>query len=449
MKDKAQNIACVILAAGKGTRMRSTMPKVMHKVVGKPMLMHVVDTALSCGAQKVVAVTAPEMEHVRTGVKNHYGQAVDNAVQQQQLGTGDAVKAAEEALKGFSGNVIVLYGDTPLIQRETILAMDAALNASPKLAVAVLGMEVEGPNAYGRLVVNKDGGLERIVEVKDATEEEKRIRLCNSGVMAVKSSVLFALLARLDNKNANGEFYLTDLVKHARADGHDCAVVKADGGELMGVNSRVELAVAEAFVQNALRRKAMDNGATLIDPETVYFAHDTKIGKDVIIHPNVVFGVGVEIEDNVEIRSFSHIEGAHVRAHATIGPFARLRPGTDVGESAHVGNFVELKKATLEKGAKANHLSYIGDAHVGAKANIGAGTITCNYDGFKKYKTEIGAGAFIGSNSALVAPVKIGDGAIVAAGSVVTSDVPGDALSVARSRQEDKPGWAKNFREKQ
>lgn len=448
MKDKAQNVACVILAAGKGTRMRSKLPKVMHKVAGKPMLFNVIDTVLSCHADKIVVVTSPDMETVRKDVHTHYGDKIHNAVQQKQLGTGDAVKAAESALKGYKGNVIVLYGDTPLITRETVLAMAVVLEDFPKTAVAVLGMEHLLPNAYGRLIRDKKGNIERIVEVKDATAKEKAITTCNSGVMAIRGSLLFKLLDKLDNKNANAEYYLTDLVKHARKEKHLCSMVSADPQELMGVNSRVELAVAEEIAQNKLRRRAMENGVTIIEPGSVFFSQDTKLGTDVIIHPNVVFGPGVEVEDNVEIRPFCHIEGTKIRAKATIGPFARLRPGSDVGESAQVGNFVELKKTTLEKGAKVNHLSYVGDSHVGEKSNIGAGTITCNYDGFSKYKTEIGAGAFIGSNTALVAPVKIGSGAIIAAGSVITRDVPDDALAIARGRQEEKPEWAKGFRDK-
>jgi len=448
MKVKAQNLACVILAAGKGTRMRSSLPKVMHKVMGKPMLMNVVDTTLTAHAKKIIVVTSPDMEAVRKQVTAAYHGKVFNAVQQKQLGTGDAVKAALNDLSGFSGNVIVLYGDTPLISQETILSMANVLDTSPKTAIAVLGMEIHAPNAYGRLVLDKKGNIERIVEVKDATEKEKKITWCNSGVMAIRAAILPKLLARLDNKNANGEFYLTDIVKHARSAKHDCSMYTTDPKELLGVNSRVELAIAESIAQNKMRQKVMESGVTLIDPETVYFSHDTQLGKDVIVHPHVVFGARVEVEENVEIRSFCHIEGAIIHKNATVGPFARIRPDSVIGESAHVGNFVEIKKTTLEKGAKVNHLSYIGDSHVGAKANIGAGTITCNYDGYNKYKTEIGAGAFIGSNTALVAPVKIGDGAIIAAGSVITKDVAADSLSIARSRQEDKKGWAKKFKEK-
>ncbi len=449
MKDKAQNVACVILAAGKGTRMRSNLPKVMHKVAGRAMLHNVIDTALSCNAQKLVVVTSPDMGPVRSEVGARYGNRVSNVVQERQLGTGDAVKAAEHALAGHVGNVIVLYGDTPLITRETVLAMSAALDVSGKTAVAVLGMEVPVPNAYGRLVVDRKGRIDRIVEARDASPKEKAIATCNSGVMAIRGNLLFTLLARLDNKNAGGEFYLTDLVALARKEKHDCVMVTAsDPEELLGVNSRVELAVAEGIMQRRLRKRAMEGGVTMIDPDTVYLSQDTRFGSDVIIQPDVVFGPGVEVGDGVEIRSFCHIEGARIHTEAVIGPFARIRPGSDIGDNAHIGNFVEIKKARVGRGSKVNHLSYVGDAEVGERTNIGAGTITCNYDGYSKYRTDIGSGAFIGSNTSLVAPVKVGDGAIIAAGSVITRDVPGDSLAIARSRQEDKPGWAKNFRDK-
>lgn len=449
MKAKEQNLACVILAAGKGTRMRSNLPKVMHKIAGKPMLFNVVDTTLVCNAKRIIVVTSPEMESVRTALKSRYGSKVQNVIQKKQLGTADAVKAAKGVLGSFKGNVAVLYGDTPLIEQKTISSLLTALSHSWHTALVVLGMEMSSPNSYGRLILDRNGNVERIVEEREATAKEKAITLCNSGVMAVRASLLFKLLARVSNKNSKGEYYLTDLVELAREDGYKCELVVAKSQELVGINSRMELAVAESIVQNKLRRKMMENGTTLVDPSSIYFAHDTKIGKDVVVHPHVVFGENVRVDDNVEIRSFSHIEGAKIAKDAVIGPFARIRPGTYVGESAHVGNFVELKKTRLGKGAKVNHLSYVGDTNVGEKTNIGAGTITCNYDGFKKHVTEIGAGAFIGSNTSLVAPVKIGDGAIVAAGSVVTDNVSRNSLVIARSEQEEKPDWAKEFREKQ
>ena len=442
------NLACVILAAGKGTRMKSSLPKVMHKVACKPMLSHVVDTALLCRPRKIVVVTSSDMESVRSDIKERYFGIVESVVQPQQLGTGDAVKAAKEALAGFVGNVIVLYGDTPLIRPETIAIMSTLLNSKPYINMAILGMEVAPPNEYGKLILDSKGDVKRIVESKDSTLDEKSLTLCNSGVMIIRSHILFELLDKIQNKNAQGEYYLTDLIALARDDGHPCSLVTANPYEVMGVNSRIELSVAEGNIQKRLRRQLMENGVTLLKPSSVYLASDTKIANDVTIHTNVVFGAGVEVEEGVEIREFSSIEGATIKKNAVVGPFARIRAGSEVGESAHIGNFVELKKTIVEAGAKVNHLSYIGDSHIGAKANIGAGTITCNYDGINKYQTEIGAGAFIGSNSCLVAPVNIGSGAIVAAGSVITADVAADALAIARGKQEEKQGWAKEFREK-
>jgi bifunctional UDP-N-acetylglucosamine pyrophosphorylase/glucosamine-1-phosphate N-acetyltransferase len=448
MKVKAQSdkLACIILAAGKGTRMKSALPKVMHAIAHKPMLFHVIDTARSLKAEKIVVVTSSSMQSVRDTCKKHYKEAVQSAIQHEQLGTADAVKAAKLALKDSSGTVLILYGDTPLIQSETLLAMDKALKADTKNGLVVLGMEVSYANEYGRLKLTKKGDVASIVETKDATEAEKNIRLCFSGVMAVKGSLLFPLLERIKNKNAKKEFYLTDLIALVNEEGSVCKVIRADAQELMGVNSRAELAKAEASIQIRLRQKAMDNGVTLIDPSTIYFAVDTKLAHDVIIHPHVVFGPKVELAEGVEIRSFCHIEGTKIQASATIGPFARLRPGAQIGESAHIGNFVEIKQTTVERGAKINHLSYIGDAHVGERANVGAGTITCNYDGYTKHRTVIGAGSFIGSNTALVAPVIIGDGAMTGAGSVITEDVDADALAVARAPQKQKLQWAKTFR---
>jgi len=443
---KAQSIACVILAAGKGTRMKSKLPKVMHCIAHRPLLMHVIETALGLKAERVITVTAPEMESVRQYVARQYKHSVQNAIQPEQRGTGDAVLAAKAALKDFSGVVLILYGDTPLIRPPTLAAMVEKLKADPETALAVLGMEVPVPNDYGRLVVSKNGELERIVEAKDASAAEKKITLCNSGVMAVRGSLLFTLLAKLNAKNAKGEYYLTDLVALARIAGHRCAAIPADASELQGINSRDELAKAEACLQTRLRAQAMAGGATLVDPSSVYLAVDTDIGADVVIHPNVIFGPGVRVHDNVEIRGFSHIEGATIHPGAIVGPFARLRPGAVIGKGAHVGNFVEVKQATLEAGAKANHLTYIGDAHIGEGSNIGAGTITCNYDGFDKHRTTIGKHVFIGSNTALVAPVKVGDGAVVGAGSVITEDVDADALALTRAVQKQKAQWAKAFR---
>ena len=434
-------LAVIVLAAGKGTRMRSALPKVLHKVAGRSMVGHVIAAAEALGAERVVVVVAPGMDDVAAAVKPHA-----TAIQRSQNGTADAVKAAREALTGFAGDVLILYGDCPLIQADTLARMRAERRDE---AITVLGIRVPPPTAYGRLVLGSDGTLERIVETLDANEAERRIDLCNTGIMLIDGSKLFGLLDSIGNANAKGEYYLTDIVEMARKAGSTCRVVEAPEEEALGVNSRSELAVAEARMQDRLRRKAMDEGATLIDPATVFLSFDTQLGRDVTVEPSVFFGPGVKIGDGVEIRAFSHIEKAEVEAGAIIGPYARLRPGASVGEGAHIGNFVVIKNARIDKGAKANHLSYIGDADVGAGANIGAGTITCNYDGFGKYRTQIGAGAFIGSDTTLVAPVKVGAGAFTGAGSTITEDIPDDALAVARGRQAVKPGWAAEFRAKQ
>jgi bifunctional UDP-N-acetylglucosamine pyrophosphorylase/glucosamine-1-phosphate N-acetyltransferase len=356
------------------------------------------------------------------------------------------VRTACEAVDGFDGTVLVLYADAPLISRQTLMRMLEARRRAPAPAVVVLGFRPSDPGPYGRLIVDADGTLQAIVEAGDATPEQEAIALCNAGVMAIDSGPLPGLLARVGTENAKGEVYLTDIVAIARGDGLACAVVEGDEAELIGVNSRADLARAEAVVQERLRAAAMAGGASLADPETVYFSHDTRLGRDVTVGPHVVFGPGVAVGDDVEIRAFCHIEGARIAAGARIGPFARLRPGTDIAAEAHIGNFVEIKNTTVETGAKINHLAYVGDSRVGAKANVGAGTITCNYDGFAKHHTDIGAGAFIGSNTALVAPVTVGDGAIIGAGSVITGDVAADALALTRADQEELKGWAKRFR---
>jgi bifunctional UDP-N-acetylglucosamine pyrophosphorylase/glucosamine-1-phosphate N-acetyltransferase len=372
-------------------------------------------------------------------------------IQARQSGTGDAVRAAAGVLDGFTGKVLVLYGDTPLVTPGTlaqmVAALDADITAKAGPAVVVLGFRPAEPGAYGRLIVHPSGTLDRIVEAADAGPRELAVGLCNAGLMAFDGARMWELLDHIGNDNAKGEYYLTDAVGLARARGWNCSVVEAEADEVLGVNSRAELAEAERILQARLRRAAMDEGATLIDPETVYFSADTRLGRDVVVGPSVVFGAGVSVADNVEIRAFCHLEQVTVAAGAVIGPFARLRPGADIGPGAHVGNFVEIKNARLAAGAKVNHLTYIGDAEIGAKANIGAGTITCNYDGYAKHKTEIGAGAFIGSNASLVAPVRIGAGAVVGAGSVVNRDVPDDALAVARGRQQIYPAWAARLRE--
>lgn len=435
-----RSLAVVVLAAGKGTRMRSDRPKVLHEVAGRPMLGHVIAAAEALGAARIIVVAAPGMEAVAKAAHPH-----PVAIQTEQRGTGDAVKAAREILAGFSGDVLVLYGDCPLIRAETLAGMR---RARADETVTVLGIRIQGESPYGRLVLGADGTLDRIVEALDATDDERRIDLCNSGVMLIDGAHLFGLLDRIGSANAKGEYYLTDIIREARKAGLIARVAEAPAEEALGVNSRAELAAAEAHMQVRLREAAMENGATLLDPATVWFSFDTRLGRDVTVGQSVVFGPGVTVADRVEIRAFCHIEQAEIATRAIIGPFARLRPGARIGEAAHIGNFVEIKNAVIDAGAKANHLAYIGDAEVGAGANIGAGTITCNYDGFKKDRTIIGAGAFIGSDVTLVAPVTIGPGAFVGAGSTVTDDVPGDALVVARARQMVKPGWAGSFRVK-
>lgn len=435
-------VAAIVLAAGKGTRMKSDLHKVLHPIAGRAMLLHLVDSIAQLSPAHTIVVTGAGREQVEAAVAPL---GIATALQAEQLGTGHAVAQAEAALAGFEGDVLILYGDVPLVTTATMRAMLDRLNESDTPATVVLGFRPADAGAYGRIIAH-DGVIEKMVEYKDATDAERAVDLCNSGLMAVRSADLFALLARVDNDNAAGEYYLPDVVMLATADGRASAVIETGAGEVAGVNSRAELAAVEGDWQAQRRARAMVDGATLIAPDTVWFAHDTQIGRDVVIEPNVVFGPGVTVADGVMIHAFSHIEGATIGAKAEVGPFARLRPGAVMGEKSKVGNFVEMKKATLGAGAKASHLTYLGDAEVGAGANIGAGTITCNYDGFFKYKTVIGAGAFIGSNSALVAPVTIGAGATVGAGSVITADVDADALALARARQETRLGWGKRFR---
>ena len=436
-------IAAIILAAGQGTRMQSTLPKVLHPVAGRSMLGHVLALSDALGTARRVVVVGPDMPIVSEAARK---QAPDAriALQANPLGTADAVKAAAAGMAGFTGDVLILYADTPLVQAGTLQAMLALLRKGA--SAVVLGFRPADPSPYGRLLMSDTGGLHAIIESKDCTPEQDKIGFCNSGVMAVDGAVLFSLLEEVGNTNAKGEFYLTDIIAIARKRGLTCAAIEADADEVLGVNSRVELSQAEVILQNRLRHTAMLNGATLLDPSTVYFSHDTKLGRDVVVGQNVVFGPGVTVADGVQIKPFSHLEGATVAASAEIGPYGRLRPGADVGRGAKIGNFVEVKAARIEEGAKVSHLSYIGDARVGAGANIGAGTITCNYDGFEKHFTDIGAGAFIGSNTCLVAPVKIGDGAYTGSGSVITKDVSADALALVRPQQVEKAGWAARFR---
>ena len=422
--------------------MKSSLHKVLHPVAGRPMLLHLLESAAALSPERQVVVVGAGRDQVERAVA---GTGVRVAVQDQQLGTGHAVAQAHDALAGFAGDVLILYGDVPLGRAETRRAMLDRLNRGDEPRAVVLGFRPDDAAAYGRIIADGPGIIEKMVEYKDASEAERAVTLCNSGLMAVRSTDLFVLLDRIGNDNAAGEYYLPDIVM---LPGGASAVIETQAWEVAGVNSRVELAGVEALWQARRRVEAMREGVTLVAPDTVFFAHDTRLGRDVVVGPHVVFGPGVTVADDVTIHAFSHLEGSAVASGAEIGPYARLRPGAEIGAKAKVGNFVEIKKATLGEGAKANHLSYIGDASVGAGANIGAGTITCNYDGFFKYRTEIGAGAFIGSNSALVAPASIGEGAIVAAGSVVTRPVEADSLCLVRPEQVGKVGWAARFRER-
>ncbi len=436
-------LAAIVLAAGKGTRMKSDLHKVLHPIAGRPMLLHLLASLDALAPARTVVVVGSGREQLEGALADR---PVALAVQDPQLGTGHAVQQAQAALDGFDGNVLILYGDVPFVATETMARLVARLDEADAPAVVVLGFRPADPGAYGRIVSDADGRIEKMVEYKDASDAERAITLCNSGLMAVRARDLFALLARVTNANAAGEYYLPDIVMLAKADGRPSSVIETAPREVAGVNSRGELAALEAEWQAARRARAMADGATLIAPDTVWFSHDTTVGRDVLIEPNVIFGPGVTVADGAVIRGFSHLEGALVGPGAEVGPYARLRPGAELGAGSKVGNFVEVKKARLGAGAKANHLTYLGDADVGAGANVGAGTITCNYDGFFKYRTQIGAEAFIGSNSALVAPVSIGAGAIVAAGSVITSDVEAGALALGRGAQQVKPGWAARFR---
>ncbi|MFG1290531.1 bifunctional UDP-N-acetylglucosamine diphosphorylase/glucosamine-1-phosphate N-acetyltransferase GlmU [Xanthobacter versatilis] len=437
-----RSLLVVVLAAGEGTRMASRLPKVLHKVAGRTMLHHVLAATRAAGATRTAVVVGPGRDDVAAEVRKIVPDA-EVFEQTERLGTAHAVLAARAALEKGADDVLVLYADTPLVRPETLGLLRAPLKAGA--AVAALGFEPADPTGYGRLVTAGDE-LVAIREEKDASAAEKAIRFCNAGLMALAGAHALSILERIGNANAKGEYYLTDAVEIARADGRSAVAARADADEVAGVNSRVQLAEAEAILQRRLRLAAMAGGATLVAPETVFLSADTVLGRDVIVEPHVVFGPGVSVGDDVVIHSFCHLEGARLEAGVSIGPYARLRPGTQLDSGVRIGNFVETKAAHIESGAKVNHLSYVGDAHVGADANLGAGTITCNYDGFGKYRTEIGAGAFIGVNSALVAPVTVGKGAFVGTGAVITSDVPEDALAIARSRQVVKEGWAKAFR---
>jgi bifunctional UDP-N-acetylglucosamine pyrophosphorylase/glucosamine-1-phosphate N-acetyltransferase len=440
-----RRFAVIILAAGQGTRMRSDTHKVLHPIASRPLLLHLLDRVDALGAERKVVVLGKGREQVEAALA---GRDVTIAIQAEQKGTGHAVQQAEEALHGYEGPVIILYGDTPFVETETLRRMLDRLDGAEGPGIVVMASSPDDPLNYGRIILGEGDRIAKMVEFKDATDEERAVRLCNSGMMAVRSEDLFRWLRQVGNDNAASEYYLPDIVNIAAGEGRDAVVIEGDPYEAAGVNSRAELAHLELEWQRRRREQALVDGATLIDPESVWFAFDTKLGRDVTVEPHVVFGPGVEVADGAVIHAFSHIEGAKIGAKASIGPFARIRPGTNLAAKTKVGNFVELKKADVAEGAKINHLSYVGDASVGASANIGAGTITCNYDGFRKYGTVIGVGAFIGSNTALVAPVTVGDGAIVGAGSVITRDVEPDSLALERNEQKGIAGWARRFRER-
>ena len=435
------NIAAVILAAGRGTRMRSDKPKVLHPMAGRPLIGHVLDLVAGLMPERTVVVVGRSMDAIGPVVAPH-----PTVIQENPRGTADAVKAARDALADFvDGTVLIIFGDTPLVQTETLRQMIEARQSGA--AVVILGFSPDDPTGYGRLTHDADGSLAAIVEDIDLDKSQRAIALCNSGVMAVDAAHLTTLVDAISDENAKGEFYLTDIVGIARAQGLACAVVEAPAAELVGVDSRADLASVEAYWQQLRRARAMEEGTTLVAPETVWFSHDTELGRDVVIGPNVQFGPGVTLGDRVEVRAFCHLEGAVIEDVAVIGPFARLRPGAKIGAGSRIGNFVEVKNAVLGEGVRAGHLAYLGDAQIGAGVNIGAGTITCNYDGIDKHRTIIGAGAFIGTNASLVAPVTIGNGAFVAAGSVITDDVSDDALAIARGRQAEIPGRAAEMRD--
>jgi len=435
--------ALIVLAAGKGSRMESDRPKVLHEIGSVPLLAHALASGRALEPSRIVVIAGHGAADVRKAT-TYWAPEADVVEQTEQLGTGHAVAQAAPALEGFAGDAVVLYGDTPFVRPETLQRL---AEARAHHDVVVLGFEAADPARYGRLVTEGETLL-RIVEFKDASDEERAITLCNSGLVAADARTLLSLVSALSNDNAAGEYYLPDIVALARDRGMSAGVVTCDESETLGVNTRAELSAAEAIFQARARAEALGSGVTLVAPDTVFFAQDTHIGRDAVIEPHVVFGPGVTIETGATIRAFSHLEGCHVSRDAIVGPYARLRPGAELSEGVRVGNFVEVKNATVAEGAKINHLSYIGDAEIGAGANIGAGTITCNYDGVFKHRTTIGAGAFIGSNTMLVAPVTIGAEALTASGSVITSDVPGGALAISRPPQEIKPGFARRYFQK-
>ncbi len=436
--------AVIILAAGKGTRMKSTRAKILHEIAGRPMVLHALDAVECLKSKKKIVVVSPDMDDV-TRVVAGDDDTVEIVVQPKTLGTGHAVQCAAESLADFSGNIIVLFGDTPLMTAQTLQRFDELMQSHD---VGVIGFTAENPTGYGRLIRNENGNIIAIREHKDASAGEREIDFCNSGVVGMAGKNFSSLIEALSNDNANGEYYLTDVIEIAASLGLKVGAIECNEEEVLGVNTQAQLSNAETIYQNRARARAMENGVQMTAPATVFFSHDTVLKSDVMIEPNVVFGPGVYVSSGATIRAFCHIEGALIGKNATVGPYARLRPGTVLSDAVKVGNFVEIKNAEISKGAKVNHLSYVGDAKVGAGANIGAGTITCNYDGFNKHLTEIGEGAFIGSNSSLVAPVRIGDGAYVGSGSIITKDVNRDALAIARGKQRNIDGWAKTYRSK-
>lgn len=439
------NRAAVILAAGQGTRMQSALPKVLHAVGGRPMIDWSISLAQSVGCERILVVCSPAGATVQAHVTGQLGPDAIT-IQAPPLGTGHAVLTAQDALSDFDGDLVVLCGDVPLIETATLESLFSEV--SKGATVGVLGFEADDPGAYGRLITDSNGNLEAIVEAKEATPEQLAVSFCNSGVIAAPSKAMFELLSKVTNDNKKGEYYLTDIVGLARESGGTCRTVSCDEAQVMGINTRTQLAEAEASFQAKRRSEVLEAGVTMTAPETVYFSYDTIIENDAVIEPNVVFAPGVTVKSGARVRAFSHLEGAIVGADSSIGPFVRLRPGAELEARVKIGNFVEVKNTKMGPGAQASHLSYLGDGEIGAGANIGAGTIFCNYDGFLKYKTKVGAGAFIGSNSALVAPVTIGDGAFVGSGSVITKDVEANALAVARGKQMQKAGWATAFRDK-
>lgn len=431
-----QKTATIILAAGKGTRMKSNIPKVLHKIANKPMINHVID---ACDGSDITVVVGPNMDELTDAVAPH-----KTVVQQQQLGTGDAVKSARETLKNFDGYIFILNGDGPFIQPETLHAL---CDSAQQTGLAILGCDFEDPTGYGRFILS-NGYVSKIIEEKDCDETQRQITIGNTGVYCVHGQHLFKWLEQISNDNSQNEYYLTDIVSIALKAGVNCAYSLANESEVLGVNSREQLAEAEFIIQCELRHRAMQNGVTMVDPDSVFLSMDTEFGTDVIIEPNVFFGMGVRIGSGARIHAFSHIEGAIIGDNTSVGPFARIRPKSKIGHNVTVGNFVEVNRSEFKDGAKSKHVSYIGDAVIGEKTNIGAGTVFANYDGFNKHISKTGNGVFIGSNSTIVSPVNIGDGGMIGAGSTISKDVEADSMAVARQKQRNLSGWAADYREK-